>query len=344
MTRPNRLAAAALAVLTVLSGLAACSGQTTTVDAPKAGGTAGCGPATARVDGEDITPLPGKPRPALPVTVESADGQRVTVTDASRILPVNLYGSIAEIVFSLGLGDRVVGRDTSTTFPSAAHLPLVTPSGHDLSAEGVLKLNPTVVITDKSIGPAEVIAQLRRSGIPVVFVDDQQTLPGVSGHIRSVAAALGVPDAGEQLVRRVEADIAAARVTRTGGTPLRVAFLYVRGAAGVYLMGGKGAGSDAMIEAIGAQDAGTAIGLTGFRPLTSEGLINAAPDVILVMTEGLSSVGGVEGLLRLPGVAQTPAGAARRVVDMADGVLLSFGPRVGEAVRALARAVTTSCG
>ncbi|WP_433062357.1 heme/hemin ABC transporter substrate-binding protein [Dactylosporangium sp. CS-033363] len=332
----------ALAAVLLAAALAGCDGQTTTVDAAQ-GGSGVCKPVTATLDKADITPLPGKPAPALPVTVDSADGQKVTVRDVSRILPVNLYGSIAEIVFSLGLGDRVVGRDTSTTFPSAAHLPLVTPSGHDLSAEGILKLDPSVIITDKSIGPAEVIEQLRRSGIPVVFVDDQQTLPGVSGHIRAIAAALGVQAAGEQLVERVEADIAAARVAPPGGTPLRVAFLYVRGAAGVYLMGGKGAGSDAMIEAIGAQDAGTAIGLSGFRPLTSEGLINAAPDVLLVMTEGLNSVGGVDGLLRLPGVAQTPAGASRRVVDMADGVLLSFGPRVGEAVRALADAVAATC-
>ncbi|GGM46801.1 hemin ABC transporter substrate-binding protein [Dactylosporangium sucinum] len=337
----NRLTLATAALL-ALSTLAGCAGQTTTLGDPQAAGTGGCGPVTATLDTADVTPLADRPQPALPVTVDSADGQRVTVTDVSRILPVNLYGSIAEIVFSLGLGDRVVGRDTSTTFPAAAHLPLVTPSGHDLSAEGILRLDPTVVVTDRSIGPAEVIAQLRRSGIPVVFVDDQQTLSGVSAHIRQVAAALGVPGAGEQLVRRVEADVAAARVA-PAGRPLRVAFLYVRGAAGVYLMGGKGAGSDAMIEAIGAQDAGTAIGLSGFRPLTSEGLINAAPDVILVMTEGLQSVGGVDGLLRMPGVAQTPAGERRRIVDMADGVLLSFGPRVGEAVRALARAVTATC-
>ncbi|MEV4727370.1 ABC transporter substrate-binding protein, partial [Micromonospora humida] len=104
-------------------------------------------------------------------------------------------------------------------------------------------------------------------------------------------------------------------------------------------IGGRGAGSDAMIEAAGGVDAGSAIGLAKFRPLTSEGLINAAPDVILVMSGGLESVGGVDGLLRLPGVGQTPAGAARRVVDMDDGVLLTFGTRSGQVVRALADAL-----
>ncbi|QSB17512.1 ABC transporter substrate-binding protein [Natronosporangium hydrolyticum] len=303
-----------------------------------------CGPTTATVGSDDITPVSPPPTPALPVTVTSADGAEVTVTDASRILPVNLYGSIAEIVFSLGLGDRVVGRDTATTFPAAAELPLVTPGGHDLAAEGVLALDPTVVLADASIGPPEVLDQLRRSGIPVVLIDDEQTLPAVTLHIREIAAALGVVEAGEELVTRVEQEIDEARATApTGADPLRVAFLYLRGTAGVYLLAGEDSGADAMIEAIGAEDAGSAIGISGFRPLTSEGLINAGPEVILVMSEGLDSVGGIEGLLELPGVAQTPAGEQQRIVDMADGVLLSFGARTGEAVAALAEAVHGTC-
>ncbi|MEW2476378.1 ABC transporter substrate-binding protein [Micromonospora gifhornensis] len=327
-----------LLMLPALLGLTACAPAASTA-AP----TTGCGPATAVVTDVDIEPIGADPGSTLPATVTSADGSSVTVTDASRILPVNLYGSIAEIVFSLGLGDRVIGRDTSTTFPAAGDLPVVTPAGHDLSTEAILRLNPTVVLADDSIGPPEVLAQLRRAGIPVVLVDDEQSLAAIGRNIRTIAAALGVPEAGEQLVARVEGDIAAARRAAPDTAPLRIAFLYVRGTAGVYLIGGRGAGSDEMVRAIGATDAGTEIGLSNFRPLTSEGLINAAPDVILVMTEGLASVKGVDGLLSLPGVAQTPAGQHRRIVDMDDGLLLTFGARTGRAIRALADAVYGSC-
>jgi iron complex transport system substrate-binding protein len=201
-----------------------------------------------------------------------------------------------------------------------------------------------VLIADDSIGPATVLQQIRDSGIPVVIVDDEQSLEAIPAHIRAVAEALGVAAAGERLVTRVRSEIDAARGSAPkDGTPPRIAFLYVRGTAGVYLIGGDGAGADAMIEAIGAVDAGTEAGLQKFRPLTSEGLINAAPDVILVMTEGLNSVGGVDGLLKLPGVAQTPAGINRRIVDMEDGVLLNFGARTGRAVEALAKAVYGKC-
>ncbi|MGW0243045.1 heme/hemin ABC transporter substrate-binding protein [Micromonospora chalcea] len=286
--------------------------------------------------GTDVRPAP---TPALPATVRSGDGTTVTVDDVSRILPVNLHGSIAEIVFGLGLGGNVIGRDTSTTFPAAAHLPVVTPGGHDLSAEAVLDLDPSVVLVDDGVGPPEVLRQLRAAGIPVVRVPAEPTLDGVPAHIRAIAAALGVPEAGERLVTRVRSEIAEARHTAPAGRAPRIAFLYLRGTAGVYLIGGRGAGSDAMIEAVGGVDAGSAAGLSKFRPLTSEGLINAAPDVILVMSAGLASVGGVDGLVKLPGVAQTPAGANRRVVDMADGTLLTFGVRSGRVVQALARAV-----
>lgn len=301
---------------------------------------AACSPVDVAVD-QRVEALPA-PAPRLPVTVRSADGRQVTVTDTARILAVNLYGSLAEIVFALGLGDRLVGRDRATTFPGAADLPLVTGSGHDLTAEAVLALDPTVVLADASTGPKRVLGQLRAAGIPIVMVDDEQTVAAVSRHVRDIAGALGVPAAGERLAARIDAELAAAR-GRTTTTRPTVAFLYLRGTAGVYLVGGDGAGSDDIIEAAGGVDAGSKAGLSGFRPMTSESLVAAAPDVLLVMTKSLASVGGVDGLLRLPGVAQTPAGERRRIISMDDGVLLGFGTRTPRVVTALADALHTAC-
>lgn len=320
--------------------MAGCGGVATSADGNREtpSALALSGPASARLADEDVHPIVSRPAPRLPVTVRSFDGADVRVSSVDRIVAVDLYGTLGEIVFSLGLGDRMVGRDPSTGFPSAADVPVVTSGGHDLNAEAILDLDPTVVLTDTSIGPPEVQQQLRDAGIPVVFFDPARTLDGVPGHIRAVAAALGVADAGEKLVSSVDAEITSARALAPDGSPPRLTFLYVRGSAGVYLMSGPGSGADAMIEAVGAVDVGSDIGLDKpFVPITSEGLLNAQPDVILVMTEGLESVGGVDGLLRIPGVAQTPAGQSRRIVDVADTDLLSFGPRVGRTITALAR-------
>jgi iron complex transport system substrate-binding protein len=310
---------------------------------------AGCGTASgggapvveaAPTDVTAVVPVSATPpEPQLPVTVTGDDGRTVTVDDASRIVAVNLSGTLAEIVFSLGLGDRVVGRDVATTFPAAQDLPVVTVA-HDLTAEGVLALDPTVVLADRSIGPPEALDQLRAAGIPVVLVPEAWSLEDVGSRIEAVAEALGVPDAGRALGERTEDDVAAAVTAMPEREePVRIAFLYLRGTAGVYLMGGKGSGADSLFEAIGAVDAGTDIGLERFRPLTSEGLIAAAPDVLVLLDGGLESVGGVEGLREVAGVAQTPAGRAGRVVSMPDGALLSFGPRTGAVVRELARRV-----
>jgi heme transport system substrate-binding protein len=329
----------AVALLAALFLLAGCGGTATGAREAAPAALALSGPATARLADSDVRPVVSDPVPTLPVTVRSHDGVDVRVSSVDRIVAVDLYGTLGEIVFSLGLGDNVVGRDPSTGFPSAADVPVVTSGGHDLNAEAILDLDPTVVLTDTSIGPPEVQEQLRAAGVPVVFFDPERTLAGVPGHIRAVAAALGVPSAGEQLVSSVDAEIAAARaLAPAGATPPRLTFLYVRGSAGVYLMAGPGSGADSMIEAVGAVDVGTDIGLDKpFVPITSEGLLNAAPDVILVMTEGLESVGGIDGLLKIPGVAQTPAGQSRRIVDVADTDLLGFGPRVGRTITALAK-------
>ena len=345
MTAKNRKApgwlAAPLAVVLALV-LAGCGPSDASAPGlPTTPSLAQVGPATVTLDTNAIEEITPAPAPVLPVTVTSFDGEQVTVTDASRILAVDLYGTFSEIVFSLGLGDNVIGRDTATGFSQAAHLPLVSGSGHDLNVETILALNPTVILTDTSIGPPEVLAQLRSAGIPVVFLDPARTLPGIAEHITAVAAALGVPETGVELNARVSTQIAAARALMPeSATPARIAFVYVRGTAGVYLMGGPGSGADSLIDALGAQDAGTAIGLTqSFTPITSEGMINAAPDVLLVMSAGLKSVGGVDALLALPGLGQTPAGENRRVIDVSDTQLLSFAPSTARTLTALAGAL-----
>lgn len=298
---------------------------------------AACGHgAAARSSGTGATaldPVADHPRSELPATVTSADGSEVTVTDASRILP--LWGNLNEIVFSLGLGDSVVGRDVAATFPGTEDLPVVT-NAHDVSAEAALSLEPTVVFAQTDTGPPEALDQIRAAGVPVVVLAAPTGIDDIAPRIRTVAAALGVPAAGDALVARTEGQIATAQEAIPAGDRPTVAFLYLRGSAGVYLMGGPGSGADSMITAAGGVDAGTAIGLERpFTPLTSEALVEAAPDVLLLTDSGLDSVGGIDALLAMPGISQTPAARDRRVVTVDDGVLYSFGSRTPEALTEL---------
>jgi len=284
--------------------------------------------------------------PELPVIVTDAEGREVEISDVSRILPVDISGTIAATVFGLGLGDDVVGRDASTSFAGTADLPVVTNAGHTLNAEAILELAPTVLLTDTSIGPKEVRQQLRDAGIAVVVVSSDRRLDTVDDHVTEIAAALGVPERGESLIARIEADIAAAEAEIDAIAPAaasdrpRMLFLYVRGNANIYYIFGRDSGADSLIESVGGIDVATEIGWEGMKPMTAEALVAAQPDVLVMMTDGLASVGGVDGLIeRIPALAQTPAGEHRRVVDMADADILSFGPRSAEIIIALARAV-----
>ena len=307
------------------------------------------GPSTALLGSASITPISDDPPQSLPVTVTSRDlaGDRdVVVSDASRILALDIAGSIAATVFALGFGDDVIGRDVSTTFDEAADLPIVTSSGHAISSEAVLALRPTLVITDGTVGPTDVVLQLREAGITVVYVDAEPGLAAPGELARQVAAALGSPDTGDLLAERLQSELTEVIAEIESIRPrdladrVRILFLYLRGTSGIYYLFGEESGADEIIEAVGGIDVAGEIGWQGLRPMTDEALVAANPDLILVMTGGLVSVGGVDALIAAkPAIGLTRAGEQRRFVDMADGEILSFGPRTPAVLDALARAI-----
>lgn len=307
------------------------------------------GPSTALLENDSITPVAEHPAQILPTTVTSHDlagDSQVTVTSTKRLLGLDLAGSIASTIYGLGLGDSVVGRDVSTTFAAAAKLPIVTTGGHSVNSEAILALRPTLIITDGTIGPIDVILQLREAGIPVVFVDTEPSMAGVSELARQVAAALGTVPTGELLASSLAAQIAdttakiAAIAPTSPAQKVRMLFLYLRGTSGVYYLFGEESGADELITALGGVDVAGEIGWTGMKPMTDEALVAGNPDLILVMTDGIKSAGGVDGLIETkPAIGLTLAGQHRRFVDMADGEILSFGPRTPAVLDALARAI-----
>ncbi|MEV6773615.1 ABC transporter substrate-binding protein [Nocardia sp. NPDC051030] len=336
--RPGGSRSLILRTLLVTLGASLLVGATACSD-PGSTGSSGHGPATATVGDLNPVPIGPEPTPTLPVTVKSFDGSDVTVTDASRIITADRYGTLAQTVVALGLTSKLVGRSTVIP-PVLEKLPSVTAGSGTLNVEAIAALRPTVFLTDTTSATPVMRDQLRALGITVVYFDPQRTMDGVVPQIEAVANALGVPAAGQKLGQRTRDEITAASATvPPRDKPLKMAFLYLRSTA-ITMIAGPGSGADSLIAAIGGTDAGTASGLTEpFVPITSEALIAAAPDVIIVMSDGLASVGGVDGLAKIPGIAQTPAGRDRRIVDMSDNVVLSFGPNTGRVVAALAQAV-----
>lgn len=246
---------------------------------------------------------------------------------------VALANGSAEVIYALGLGQSLVGRDIASSFSGDQRVPIVT-SAHSVSAEKVLAQRPTLVIADERTGPTAALTQIRQAGVKVALIPEAWTLEEVPRKIAAIATILGVPDRGRKLELAQKFQQVPTRADSS-----RIAFLYVRGPSAIYLLGGRGSGADALISAIGATDVGASLGLSAFTPLTSESLARANPDVFLVMTKGLQSVGGIDGLRRLPGVAQTEAGIHGKVIAVDDSLLLSFGPRTGPLLKALQQAL-----
>ena len=312
------------------------------------------GSSSAILGDVSIDPIEDNTTPSLPATVTSDEltGELdVTINAADRVLALDMSGSLAATVWALGLGDRLVGRDISTTFPGVEDLPVVTGSGHAISPESVLEMRPDLLITDGTIGPLDVVLQLRDAGITVVFVREQPGLEAPAAMARSVAAIFGLPDTGEALATRITSELDTVLATIADRAPtaradkLRMVFLYIRGANGIYYLFGQESGAGDLIEGLGGIDIATEIGWTGLRPMTDEALIAANPDLILVMSDGLESVGGPEELVRLkPAIGLTSAGQNLRFVDMDDSQVLSFGPRTPAVLDALARAIYDPAG
>ena len=268
--------------------------------------------------------------------VVDARGKVVEVRSGERI--VSLDGITTEILFALGVGEKVVGRDDSSYYPpEAQRLPSV---GYQfrLSAEGILSLKPTLVIGREDVRPKEVVEQLERAGVAVVLVPTEPSVEGAKAKIRTVAQAVGRVEQGEALVRALERDLLLLRAFQAQHAAkgkLRALFLYLRG-PGTTFVCGEGSTPVGVMELAGLENA--AKGIRECQPMTAESVVAARPEVIVVFKKGLESVGGLEGLLKLPGVAQTPAGQKRKVVAMDDLYLGSFGPRAGRAALDLFRA------
>jgi iron complex transport system substrate-binding protein len=284
-----------------------------------------------------LTSCSSVPQSAIEITsatsVSNSENTR-EVSSFSRI--VALANGSAEIIDAMGYKKLIVGRDIASTDESLESIPIVS-TGHQIVPEKIIALQPDLVIIDESVGPQEAIAAVRKAGIRVELIKEVWSVDEIRNKVSDIARLIGLPKNGEELTRKIEVTIDSAS-QKVSGSP-RIAFLYLRGGSSIYLLGGKGSGADSMLNALGALDVGAAVSPIPFTPFTSESFAVENPEIILVMSKGLESVGGIDGLVALPGIAQTSAGKNRAVIAIDDSLLLSFGPRTPDLLLKLADAI-----
>ncbi|MFN4170134.1 MAG: hemin ABC transporter substrate-binding protein [Pseudorhodobacter sp.] len=259
-------------------------------------------------------------------------------TDAGRgARVISLGGSVTEIAVALGAGARLVGRDTTSTWPETVlDLPDV---GYirALSPEGVLSLGPDLILSEAGAGPVEAVTVLKAAGVPFLQMPGEPTPEGVLSKIDAVAAALDLPEAGAMLHAEVARGLMAARAAADRVTaPQRVLFVLSL-TSGRVTAGGQGSSAEGIIHLAGAQNA--ASGFEGWKQMTDESVIAAAPDLILMMDRDGDQAVTDADVLAHPALSQTPAAQKGRILRMDGMLLLGFGPRTPEAARALHSAI-----
>ncbi len=266
--------------------------------------------------------------------IVDASGQSIQIEDSSSVVSVG--GSVTEIVYALGLADRVIAVDATSLFPAAAtELPNV---GYmrQLSAEPILALAPSLVLAIEDSGPPAVLDQLREAGVQVVLVPDDPSPQGIVEKIDLISDVMGVSEKGRELSAQVESSLEELRkVVADAGPRPRVLFLLSIGNGGAPLAAGRATSAASIIELAGGDNAIDAF--EGYKALSPEALVESAPDVVLVTDRSLGLLGGAETIRKGSEVSQTPAGRDGRIVSMDDLLLLGFGPRTPEAAAELAQ-------
>lgn len=274
------------------------------------------------------------------VVAAAATARSQEAYDTSRVVAIG--GSVTEIVYALGEEGRLVARDTTSVYPEAA---LALPDvGYirALSPEGVLSVDPTLIIALEGSGPPDAVEVLRKASIPLVSVPETFDRAGILEKIRVVGEVLGVEDKAAALLEKTDADIRAAEAA-TAAVSERAKVLFVLSLqSGRVLASGTGTAADGIIAMAGGLNAVT--GYHGYKQLADEAVIEAAPDLILVMDRGGDHATRVEQLLAVPAIATTPAGRAGRIVSVDGAFLLGFGPRTAAAVRELSAALYGDVG
>ncbi|CAM3705184.1 hemin ABC transporter substrate-binding protein [Rahnella bruchi] len=232
---------------------------------------------------------------------------------------VSIGGDVTEIVYALGAGNELVARDSTSLRPKAV---LALPDvGYmrQLNTEGILSMHPSMVLSSELAEPSLVLQQLAQNGVKVVRVPGTPSINTVPEKIEVIAGALNRQAEGEKLIATYRSQLSTIRHDE-----LPVKMLFVMSHGGMSSMAaGQNTAADAMITSVGAKNAMQ--GFSRYRPLSQEGVIARAPDILLLTADGVKTLGGLDQVWKLPGVAMTPAGKNKRVLVLDDMSLLGFG-------------------
>lgn len=247
-------------------------------------------------------------------------------------------GDITEILFELGVGDKVVAVDSTSVYPVAVtELPSV---GYvrELSAEGVLSTGADLLIGANDMGPPAVMENLSAAGMRIEFAPQSEGPQRFSDKVAFVARVVGEEERGAELIASYEGKLSEieARREKLSRAPRALLILSLRDGAPV--AAGLGTTGNDIMEISGGQNVAT---FDGWKPMSAEAVIAAAPEVILLSSTHIERMGGVSAVMDLPSIKSTPAGKSASFAVVDSYTMLQFGPRSTEAMASVLAAFET---
>lgn len=245
---------------------------------------------------------------------------------------VSLSGSLTEIVDALGLGANLVAVDVTSDYPSyVKEIPKVS-KNRSITAEGIASFRPDIVLGFEGEVSAAILTQFKTLNISCVLFKQEFSEAGLTGLVRQVGQSLNVSTKGNQVADQLSKDLKSAIAKGKSSKATKMMFVYARG-AGAMSVSGSGTAVDAVIKLAGAQN--VMKGFTGYKTYNTEALVQANPEVILLFDFGMSSLGGKDAILKLPGVNLTTAGKNKRIIAMDASLLNGFSMRLPQAIQQL---------
>lgn len=255
---------------------------------------------------------------------------QITFADNKRL--VSIDGSLTEIIYALGAQTELVAVDSTSVYPSKAkELPNV---GYmrALSAEGILSIKPTRVITSSSAGPKNVLEQIKAAGVEVNVIHASYSLLGLTQKINDVGVLLDKKSQAEQLNKSIDNQLKPLikKIDAQKKAPKTLFFLGMQG--NQLMAAGSGTQAQALLDILKAENAMAAS--KGYKPLSKESIISINPEAVIVAIHAPMDHNKIKAQFQ-----HTKAFVDNKIMIIDSARALGFGPRLVEALAAIVNVI-----
>ena len=236
-------------------------------------------------------------------------------------------GSITEIIYFLNEDKKIVGVDVTSNYPKKAKdLPSI---GYvrNLSTEGILSLDPILVLGEDDMGPPNVIQQIKEIDVDLRIIPEEKNISGIINKIQCVASIIGASEKAQEMINTslLQSIKELEKIQNYSQIRAKKVMLILSMQGTSPIVAGRGTSGDGFINMIGAQNVFNSF--DGWKPVSAESIIAANPEYILLPDRDMHKNSNVNNLKTNPLFKNTIAGLKNNFISEDAMTMLGFGPR-----------------